>query len=200
VRLYWPRALRPAFDALFDIDDAMGDVVARASEPALAAIKLAWWRERLEEIDDGKVPAEPRLQAVAAELVARGVSGAELGELAEGWSGMLHDPADEAPMSGQGTRLFRIGARLLNIEFDDATLGVAGRLFARAAAARRGLLDPVPGSAVRGGPKIARKARPLTALAALAARDLRKGGPPFEPEATPGRAWTLLRHRLTGRV
>ena len=27
VRLYWPVALRPAFDALFGIDDALGDVV-----------------------------------------------------------------------------------------------------------------------------------------------------------------------------
>jgi len=42
--------------------------------------------------------------------------------------------------------------------------------------------------------------RPITALAALAARDTNRGGPPFEPPATPGRAWTLLRHRLTGRI
>jgi hypothetical protein len=34
----------------------------------------------------------------------------------------------------------------------------------------------------------------------LAARDLRRGGPPFEPEATPGRAAALIRHRLFGRL
>jgi hypothetical protein len=28
---------------------------------------------------------------------------------------------------------------------------------------------------------------------------VRRGGPPFEAEGTPGRAWVLLRHRLTGR-
>src|SRR5919107_5615783 len=93
VRLYWPVELRPAFDALFDIEDAMADVVTRATEPALAAIKLAWWRERLEELDRGQVPAEPRLQAAAAELLPRGVSGAELAELEDGWATLL----DEQP-------------------------------------------------------------------------------------------------------
>src|SRR5215210_353370 len=91
VRLHWPVELRPAFDALFDIDDAMGAVVARATEPALAAIKLAWWREQLEELDQGKVPAEPRLRAAAAELVRRGIKGAELTALEAGWATLLDE-------------------------------------------------------------------------------------------------------------
>ena len=200
VRLYWPVELRPAFDALLDIDEALGDVVAKATEPALAAIKLAWWRERLQELDEGMAPAEPRLQAAADELLPRHVTGGDLAQLEEGWAGLLHDPPDGAFPTEHGTRLFRLGARLLDVAFDDATIGVAGRLFAGVEAARRGLLDLVPGSAGSGGPRIARRARPLTALAALAARDLRRGGPPFEPEATPGRAWTLLRHRWTGHL
>lgn len=200
VRLYWPVALRPAFDALLDIDEALGDVVAKASEPALAAIKLAWWRERLQELDEGKATAEPRLQAAAQELLPRGVTGGDLAQLEEGWGGMLYDPPDGALLTEHGTRLFQLGAKLLNVAFNDDTIGVAGRLFAGVDAARRGFLDLVPGSAGSGGSRIARRARPLTALAALAARDLRRGGPPFEPEATPGRAWALIKHRLTGRV
>ena len=43
--------LRPAFDALLAIDDAMAEIVATATQPALAAIKLAWWREALEKLD-----------------------------------------------------------------------------------------------------------------------------------------------------
>src|SRR4029453_505113 len=81
VRLYWPVELRPAFDALFAIDNAMGEVVARATEPALAPLKPAWGREQLEGLDDGKVPAEPRLQAAADELLTRRISGARLAEL-----------------------------------------------------------------------------------------------------------------------
>ena len=200
VRLYWPVQLRPAFDALFAIDDAMTDVVAKASEPALAAIKLAWWRERLQELDEGNAPAEPRLQAAARELLPRGISGGELAQLEEGRSAMLHYPPDGALLAEHGTRLFRIGAKLLNVEFDDRTIGEAGRLFAGIDAARRGLIEVIPGSAAAGGPRVTRAARPLTALAALAARDLRRGGPPFEPEATPGRALALIMHRLTGRI
>ena len=57
----------------------MADVVRTTSEPMLGAIRLAWWRERLEELDDGAPPPpEPRLQAVAYELLPRGVRGSEL--------------------------------------------------------------------------------------------------------------------------
>lgn len=200
VRLYWPAELRAAFDALFGIDDALAGVVAKATEPSLAAIKLAWWRERLEELDAGKVPGEPRLKAAAKELLPRGISGSELAQLEEGWGGMLYQPPDGALLTEHGTRLFQMGAKLLNVEFDDDTIGVAGRLFAGVDAARRGFLGLTRGSAGTGGPEIPRKARALTGLAALAARDIRKGGAPFESEGSPGRAWTLLKHRLTGRL
>src|SRR5688572_10800388 len=93
VRLYWPEELRPAFDVLFDIDDALAAVVARSTEPALAAIKLAWWREQLERLDSEARPAEPRLRAAAAELLPRGVTGAMLAGLEEGWATLL----DEEP-------------------------------------------------------------------------------------------------------
>jgi hypothetical protein len=45
----------------------------------------------------------------------------------------------------------------------------------------------------------AKPLRPLTMLSALAARDQRRPWPP-EPEATPQRAWAILRHRLTGKL
>ena len=176
----------------------MGSVVAKATEPALAAIKLAWWRERLEELDQGKAPAEPRLRAVAAELIPRGIGGADLAGLEAGWAALLDEQPGGEAAAERGTLLFRLGARLLGVEFRDETLGVAGRVFAWVDAARRGIGGlPRPISARL---KIPGPARPLTTLAALAARDLRNGGPPFEPEATPGRAWTILKHRLTGRI
>ena len=51
----------------------------------------------------------------------------------------------------------------------------------------------------RVAPHVERSLRPLTALARLGARDLAQGEP-FEPEATPGRAWALLAHRWTGFI
>jgi phytoene synthase len=192
VRLYWPTELRPAFDALFDIDDAMGDVVSRATQPALAAVKLAWWRERLEELDDDKVPAEPRLQGAYRELLPRGVSGTDLAGLGGGWGELLTENPDPERALQRGETLFALAARLLGTH--SAALPSAGRLFAAGDFQRRSL--KVRAFAVTKFPRFSRQLRPLTALAALAKRDLSRS----EPEATPGRAWTLLRHRLTGRI
>ncbi len=200
VRFYWPVELRPAFDALFAIDDALAEVVMTSTQPALGAIRLAWWREMLQRLDTNPPPPEPRLQAAASDLLPRGVTGAMLAKLEDGWATLLDEVPDVALVGERGTRLFELAARLLDIEFNDETLGVAGRLFAGVDVGRRGMVDIAAGSSGSGGPRISRRARPLTGLAALAARDLRRGGPPFEPEATPGRAWALLRHRLFGTV
>lgn len=200
VRLYWPVEIRAAFDALFAIDDAMGDVVVRSSQPTLGAIKLAWWRERLEELDQGKVPAEPRLQAAAQELLPRGVSGVDLAGLEAGWAGLLQEAPDMASLAARGTKLFQLATQLLDEPFEDATIGEAGRIFAGVDAGRRNIVQIHPRRTRSHHLKIRREVRPLTALAALAARDLRHGGPPFEGQGTPGRAWTLMRHRLTGRI
>jgi phytoene synthase len=183
--------LRGAFDALFAIDDAMGDVVTKATEPALAAIKLAWWRERLEELDAGKVPAEPRLQAAADELLTKSISGSSLAGLEDGWAAMLEPQVDAERVVRRGARLFAMASSLLGIA--DPRIEEAGRLYALA---RIGHRPPLPaGLASHVFP---RGLRPLTAMAALAARDAKRSTP--EPQATPGRALALLRHRLTGRI
>lgn len=192
VRLYWPVELRPAFDALFDIDDAMGDVVVRASQPALAAIKLAWWRERLEELDQGRVPAEPRLAAAAQELLPRGISGADLAELEPGWAALLQERPDRDAALARGQALFRLGTHLLKATPTDQ-LDLAGRLYAAGNLARSGRAIGVEASQRLQFPRVL---RPLTGLAVLATRNLTHP----EPEGTPGRAWALLRHRLTGRI
>lgn len=176
----------------------MADVVVRATQPTLAAIKLAWWRERLEELDQGKVPSEPRLQTAARELLPRRVSGADLAAIEDGWASLLEQTPDISRVERRGVRLFALGARLLGISSAEDTIDAAGGLFARVDAARRGLVELAPEPTGIPASHIPRRARPLTGLAALAARDLRRGGPPFEHEATPGRAWTLMRHRLTG--
>lgn len=185
--------LRPAFDALFDIDDAMADVVAKATQPALGAVKLAWWRDRLEELDQGEVPAEPRLRAAAKDLLPRGISGGDLAELEAGWAELLAERPDPEKALQRGATLFSVAARLLRA--DSAALPSAGRLFAAGNLQRRSM--GVPKSFVSTDlPRFSRQLRPLTALAALAKRDLSRS----ETEGTPGRAWTLLRHRLTGRI
>ena len=200
VRLYWPVELRPAFDALFGIDDAMSEVVTSSTQPALGAIRLSWWREALERLDAGSPPLEPRLQAVAAELLPRGVTGARLAGLEEGWATLLDEEPDNEQICERGARLFAIAAALLGA--GDPRLDAAGRLFAYGAAARRDRAShfwPMEEMHMLARHRFPRPLRPLTALARLAARDI-KQFPGVEPEATPGRAAALFSHRLFGMV
>jgi phytoene synthase len=200
VRLYWPIELRPAFDALFGIDDALAEVVATSTQPALGAIRLAWWREALERLDIITPPPEPRLQAVASELLPRGISGKELAALEDGWAALLDEQPDLDRVGRRGSFLFVIGAKLLG--GSDPRLEAAGRQFAVGQLARQGLMAPqLPREEMKqlSGYRFPSALRPLTALARLAARDVKRAQE-IEPEATPGRAVALLSHRLFGTV
>lgn len=200
VRLYWPAELRPAFDTLFGIDDAMAEVVATSTQPALGSIRLAWWREALERLDTSPPPPEPRLQAVAAELLPHGLMSAELAGLEDGWAALLDEQPDVERIGTRGARLFAIAAQLLGA--GDPLLDAAGRLFAYGDAARRGVAPhfwPMEEMHMLARHRFPRRLRPLTALARLAARDVKQSRE-VEAEATPGRAAALLSHRLFGRV
>lgn len=163
----------------------------------MRAIRLAWWREALERLDHAPPPPEPRLLAVAAELVPRGVSGTDLGGLEAGWATLLDEPPRRDLIERRGTLLFELAARLLGEP--SPGLAEAGAMFATIDVARRGLLAPIPRPATL-RLRIPRAQRPLTALAVLAARDAWREGSGWEPEATPARALALLAHRLTGRL
>ena len=200
VRLYWPVALRPAFDALFAIDDALAEVVTSSTQPALGAIRLGWWREALERLDHQPPPPDPRLQAVAAEFLSRGITGAMLAELEDGWAALLDERPDIEQIGERGAKLFAIAARLLDA--NDRLLGVAGRLYAYGSVGRMKLMpmhDPMEEMTLLSRHRFPRRLRPLTALARLAMHDIKKA-PDIEPEATPGRAAALLSHRLFGII
>ena len=185
---------------MFAIDDALAEIVATSTQPALGAIRLTWWREALERLDANSPPPEPRLQAVTAELLPRGVSGAMLAGLEEGWATLLDDHPDTERIAKRGAILFEIGAKLFG-EYDQL-LEPAGRIYACAVAMRAGFdLENRPKDEIRklSRHRFPRALRPLTALARLAARDI-KQAPIQEPEATPGRAAALLSHRLFGII
>jgi phytoene synthase len=196
--LHSPARVREAFRALFSIDAAMGDVVARATEPGLGRIKLAWWREQLEALDSNPPPAEPRLQAVAERLIPAGATGVELAELEAGWATLLDERVDPELVAGRGAMLFGVGGRLLGS--DDPKLEDAGALYALASVGRRGvpeLFEPARQSLDRlRGHRFGRRLRPLTLLARAAARDLDRQ----EPEGSRGRVAAMLAHRWSGRI
>lgn len=210
VRLYWPAELRPAFDALLDIDEAMCDVVAKATEPALAAIKLAWWRERLEEIDRGIVPAEPVLEATAQLVAETTLTGTLLAELVERWEPLLDDFPWEGEtfgaVAGRGAFLFGFAGMILGTGQPELA-ALAGSLWSLVDVARhcsdadsRDVLIEVAGGRLEGFSGTAEASvRPLTMLGLLARRDIERW-PDIEPEATPGRAWVMIAHKLTGKL
>jgi phytoene synthase len=161
---------------------------------------LAWWREALERLDTNPPPPEPRLQAVAAELLPRGVSGAIVAGLEDGSAARLDEYPDLERIAKRGAIIFEIGAKLLGES--DRQLESAGRLYAYATACRAGLNPgnwPMEEIHTLSRHRFPRALRPLTALARLAARDV-KQAPVQEPEATPGRAAALLSHRLFGII
>jgi phytoene synthase len=193
--------IRPDLEALFQIDAAMSDTVARATQPLLGAAKLAWWRERLEELDESVPPAEPRLKAASDRLLRRGISGADLSNLEDGWATLLEEEIDPTRIAERGALLFGLAARLLG--GDDGKLGDAGALYALVSVGRRGvphLLQEARGPAQRlARHRFPRSLRPLTGLARLAMRDL-QSGEPFEAEGSPPRLAAMMRHRWSGVV
>lgn len=196
--LHVPADVREAIRALFGIDAAMADVVAKATEPGLGRIKLAWWREQLEALDANPPPAEPRLRAVAKHLLPRGVTGRELAALEQGWATLLDPEFDPGLIAERGALLFWIAGKLLGSA--DPNLGEAGAFHALASVGRRGvpeLFEPARERLQRlRDHRFDRRARPLTMLARASARDLDRQ----EAEGCRGRALAMLAHRWSGRI
>jgi len=201
---YVPTSRRAAVGALWHLDAALGAVVSGGREPMIARIKLAWWREALERLDLAPPPAEPTLEAAAAHLLPRGLSGAELSAMEAGWAVLLGEDAlspEELQTYAQqrGAALFRLTARLLGAE---AETEQAGRCWALADLARHSG-EPDSGAALAGAREAAREnswpaaLRPLGMLAVLAGRDAQANA--FEPQGSPARMLRMLKHRITGR-
>ncbi|KPF80315.1 hypothetical protein IP88_00605 [alpha proteobacterium AAP81b] len=173
---YAPAAARPGLFALFGLDLELRHVVATTSEAMIGEIRLAWWREALQGLDAGRVPAQPLLQLATSTLLPAGVRGAELADLEDRWLGLIgSDTLPQAHIDGGGA-LFALAARLTGGDADTARQ--LGRHWAG---------DPGP------LPSVAAPLRPLLGLALLARRD------PAEPRGSLGRQWRLLRAVATGR-
>lgn len=172
---------RSAWAALLALDETLGRTVARAREPMLAQIKLAWWRERLtaglQEAQD-----DPLLAAVAQ---AFGQDRPALAALVDAWEQLLAPPplaraALESFADGRAKCVVLLATRLCGAEAagarDEARLWALvdfaehcssgaeaddAMALARSLAGRRAALD--------------RRLRPLAVLGGLARRAARSG-------------------------
>jgi len=202
---YVPAAARPAIEALWRLDVTFASVLATGSDLTISRIRLAWWREALERLDEAPAPAEPVLQALAAHVLPA-VSGAELAEMEEGWAALLSDEAPtvaelEEHAVARGGRLFAYSARLLGDPDFPAEPG--GRLWAMVDVARHSSRQEEARAAialapVRASHRWPRALRPLGMLAALALRDVERGPGTWETQGSPARMLRMVRHRLTG--
>jgi phytoene synthase len=199
---------RPGVEALWQLDAALAAVLTSRRDPLISQIKLAWWRDALEQLDGGRPPAEPALEAVAAHVLPRGVTGKELSEMETGWTLLLTpDPlsADELDRfaAARGGLLFRYAARLLGGEAS-VDAGAGGEAWALIDLARHSGSEvdaeaAVAAAASRRWGRWPSALRPLGMLAVLAHRDAEPGRPRWEEPGAPGRMLRMLRHRLTGR-
>jgi hypothetical protein len=81
IRPLVPMPFRSSVELLWRLDDRLLSLSTTGREPALRQVRLAWWRDALESLDNAnaRVPDEPLLQEIAAGLIAP-FSGASLAE------------------------------------------------------------------------------------------------------------------------
>lgn len=202
---YVPAARRDAVRALWQLDVALGNVLAGGREPLISQIKLAWWREALDKLDRESAPSEPVLRALAEHVLPVGISGAELAAMEEGWTLLLSpDPLGQGDLdryaSARGGALFRLTARLLGGDPPDPAAGEAWALadLARHSSSPADVEAALAAARKRTAPRWPSRLRPLGMLDALARRDCEPGRSRWEPQGSPGRMLRMVRHRLTG--
>ena len=89
---YAPREARPLTLGLMALDQRLAGIVSRASEPMLAQIRLAWWRELLRQEPESWPKGEPLL----ALLQNWGGDAAKLVPLVDGWESAVTGEDDLA--------------------------------------------------------------------------------------------------------
>ena len=169
---------RPLWSSYFAFEARLAEVGQRASQPLMAQLRLAWWRDRL------KTPASqwPMGEPLLAALVPWDPERDALMALVDGWEAVLVGEDD-----GELLTEARVSAMLAL----GRLLGVAGEGEIERAA--RNWLCP---EATASRTALPRAMRPLGVLGALARREVRrKDG----TASRLGEAARLLRLALTGR-
>ncbi len=128
-----PAHRRAALRALLALDGRLGWIARTTREPIVGQMRLTWWHDALNRLDSGPAPAEPLLGDVQAHLLPRGVPGAALATMTDGWEELIvADPLDAAAMEryavARGGGVFALAGRVLG--GDSPLLVPAGRAWA----------------------------------------------------------------------
>jgi phytoene synthase len=203
---------RAGLVAVFALDTALANILRTTREPMVGQMRLTWWHEALTRLDSAAPPAEPVLQALVSEALPRGISGARLAGMIDGWEELLDAEAlDDAAMGrhadARGGALFAMAGEMLGARDTDPVvpagkgwaLADLGRHLSDRSAAERALGLAAAPLAEAGRVRWSRAARPLGALAHIARMNLAVPLDRPLPTGAPRRVARLLLHRLWGR-
>lgn len=208
---YAPRAARPGLAALWALDETLGAVLRGGRDAMVSQLRLTWWYDALCRLDHAPPPLQPVLRAIAGDVLSKGVTGASLAAMIDGWEALLDpDPIDDLALiayaDARGGRLFGVAGTVLGSGDDPVVL--AGQGWALVDLARHCGDPALAASALRVArplldEAVARRWRPATRavgmLAHLAAIDARVAAPPLPVPGSPLRQWRMIRHGITGR-
>ena len=128
---YAPASAHQDWLTALALDARLAGVVRQAREPVLAQLKLAWWRDRLEQ----DVASRPRGEPLLARFAHWCCGGKAMIALVNGWEAML----DDRPFEGGAVEVFVSGRAGLAGELADR-LG-CNRMAAEARAQRWALAE-----------------------------------------------------------
>jgi len=164
---YAPKSTRVAFALLLLLDERLAQIVERATEPMIAQLKLAWWRDAFTAPVEQRPKGEPLLSALFDQ--ARPELLTVAGDLVDAWEllpclGEWTDAELNAFALKRGDAVFNGYCRLIGL---NQSAAAAGEEWARGdIAARYG--GAVPGPALSNVPLLkGRIFRPLTILTML---------------------------------
>ncbi|WP_052208075.1 hypothetical protein [Croceibacterium mercuriale] len=196
---YAPPAAKQQTATMLALDERLATILRKKREPMLAQLRLAWWRDRLNE------PAAqwPAGDAVLDSLREWNNPGA-LAPLVDGWEVLVADQVDQTALDRFATgRAAGFAALAAELDHPPAPARRAGRVWALADLVAN-LSDPQERAlaltvAQQNGhpPALPRDLRPLTVLAGLGWRAVRTGGGPLLVGR--GAALTALRLGVLGR-
>jgi len=199
---------RPALTALFALDATCARILRSTSEPLIGQMRLTWWHDALERLDEDPAPAEPVLQALQADVLSRRIAGGTLALAVEGWEALLEEPLKLEAVRAHGRdrgSLFVVAGQAIGVE--GAPLAGAGEGWALVDVARnlrdRDLAQQVIAAAQllldrACGGHWPRALRPLGALAHRARLDLAVPLDMAIPIGAPRRVARMFWHRISG--
>ncbi len=199
---YTPATMRAPLATFFALDQRLARIVSAATEPMLAQMRLAWWRDMLAKPVEERPTGDAVLDAIGEHWQGREHA---LTRLVEGWEHLLAEP----PLPREAALAFAAARAepflvLPGDEGEAGDIAISAQRWALVDAAanlsdqdeRAMMLDLASKLATR-KTALPRALRGLAVLDALALRSLRRGGRPLMEGR--GAALTALRAGLLGR-